>query len=295
MFRLGKKKKKIQSLENFRSPRNDPKCGKVPVPVFRLEKITSSENVENSSKSPVPVSHRAIRPSTYRQRRGMGGSLYKVIRILPSPGHSRSGERSRGHRRARYGSVRRGTTFILYVEARVSENRRARVEVNPAPRVLLDGRRESKTSIATTFGFERPPASAFTKAFAARPPAARAVCSSRAVRNRIKRKGFLPLRPTQSNLDYHVLMPPGVDAGGESELRTAQESDDRFLAPWSLSRDRAVGARSARLPRGACHARDSFRSPIRTFSLKRSYLVDPASSHMLVSKIKPCMSKYMPY
>ena len=24
------------------------------------------------------------------------------------------------------------------------------------------------------------------------------------------------------------------------------------------------------------------------------YLVDPASSHMLVSKIKPCMSKYRP-
>ena len=27
-------------------------------------------------------------------------------------------------------------------------------------------------------------------------------------------------------------------------------------------------------------------------SLYSSYLVDPASSHMLVSKIKPCMSKY---
>ena len=27
-------------------------------------------------------------------------------------------------------------------------------------------------------------------------------------------------------------------------------------------------------------------------SLQGSYLVDPASSHMLVSKIKPCMSKY---
>ena len=27
-------------------------------------------------------------------------------------------------------------------------------------------------------------------------------------------------------------------------------------------------------------------------SLEESYLVDPASSHMLVSKIKPCMSKY---
>jgi hypothetical protein len=26
--------------------------------------------------------------------------------------------------------------------------------------------------------------------------------------------------------------------------------------------------------------------------MESSYLVDPASSHMLVSKIKPCMSKY---
>ena len=26
-----------------------------------------------------------------------------------------------------------------------------------------------------------------------------------------------------------------------------------------------------------------------------SYLVDPASCHMLVSKIKPCMSKYKPH
>ena len=26
--------------------------------------------------------------------------------------------------------------------------------------------------------------------------------------------------------------------------------------------------------------------------VQRSYLVDPASSHMLVSKIKPCMSKH---
>lgn len=31
--------------------------------------------------------------------------------------------------------------------------------------------------------------------------------------------------------------------------------------------------------------------PVAAVSL-RSYLVDPASSHMLVSKIKPCMSKY---
>jgi hypothetical protein len=34
------------------------------------------------------------------------------------------------------------------------------------------------------------------------------------------------------------------------------------------------------------------RSSGRSFSYVSSYLVDPASSHMLVSKIKPCMSKY---
>ena len=31
---------------------------------------------------------------------------------------------------------------------------------------------------------------------------------------------------------------------------------------------------------------------ISRFGRKWSYLVDPASSHMLVSKIKPCMCKY---
>ena len=32
-----------------------------------------------------------------------------------------------------------------------------------------------------------------------------------------------------------------------------------------------------------------------SFVAVNSYLVDPASSHMLVSKIKPCMSKYKPH
>ena len=32
--------------------------------------------------------------------------------------------------------------------------------------------------------------------------------------------------------------------------------------------------------------------PFRRTQMGNSYLVDPASSHMLVSKIKPCMSKY---
>ena len=42
-------------------------------------------------------------------------------------------------------------------------------------------------------------------------------------------------------------------------------------------------------------ARAGPRVPLRCGRLKDSYLVDPASSHMLVSKIKPCMSKYNLY
>ena len=37
---------------------------------------------------------------------------------------------------------------------------------------------------------------------------------------------------------------------------------------------------------------DSIVTMIRLGLSDDSYLVDPASSHMLVSKIKPCMSKY---
>ena len=32
--------------------------------------------------------------------------------------------------------------------------------------------------------------------------------------------------------------------------------------------------------------------PLVPIVVRNSYLVDPASSHMLVSKIKPCMSQY---
>ena len=35
--------------------------------------------------------------------------------------------------------------------------------------------------------------------------------------------------------------------------------------------------------------------PLVPIVVTNSYLVDPASSHMLVSKIKPCMSKYKPH
>lgn len=79
----------------------------------------------------------------------------------------------------------------------------------------------------------------------------------------------------------------------EVYLANYAASDIRRPAPpvcvWRASRvDRAkaaaAGARAMvcghrRRPSGACAS---------------SYLVDPASSHMLVSKIKPCMSKYTP-
>ncbi len=49
----------------------------------------------------------------------------------------------------------------------------------------------------------------------------------------------------------------------------------------------AVDIHAARLARACTLRRAHVRSQVQC-----SYLVDPASSHMLVSKIKPCMSKY---
>ena len=63
------------------------------------------------------------------------------------------------------------------------------------------------------------------------------------------------------------------------------------LAHWTLVRDGMCGivlllvmtrlCSSAFMPDGCAFAQSHL-----------GYLVDPASSHMLVSKIKPCMSKY---
>ena len=39
-------------------------------------------------------------------------------------------------------------------------------------------------------------------------------------------------------------------------------------------------------------SRVSVKSKYTAAKLQHAYLVDPASSHMLVSKIKPCMSQY---
>jgi hypothetical protein len=62
--------------------------------------------------------------------------------------------------------------------------------------------------------------------------------------------------------------------------------------PWGLLRPRR-GPRGGRVSLGTASVNTlplSERSGLLAF--KGSYLVDPASSHMLVSKIKPCMSKY---
>ncbi|CAB4278653.1 unnamed protein product [Prunus armeniaca] len=66
---------------------------------------------------------------------------------------------------------------------------------------------------------------------------------------------------------------------------------------WGLrASDRPIRSVFARHVRLSCPAAST--RPARSFVLhgadvgKECYLVDPASSHMLVSKIKPCMCKY---
>jgi hypothetical protein len=62
----------------------------------------------------------------------------------------------------------------------------------------------------------------------------------------------------------------------------------------SKSRVALRGPPLLRRARGSfCPAREQ--GPARADSFGKSNLVDPASSHMLVSKIKPCMSKYKFY
>ena len=81
------------------------------------------------------------------------------------------------------------------------------------------------------------------------------------------------------------------------------DSNVRAIVTLGFSQINISGRESRRLSRdprsasGLCRYLDS--GPIASrcrFSipLSDSYLVDPASSHMLVSKIKPCMSKYKP-
>ena len=75
---------------------------------------------------------------------------------------------------------------------------------------------------------------------------------------------------------------------------TARLSRDAALLRWKTQRSPVL------LSSGAVRADGISLVAVCRFSalkLKQRfvrYLVDPASSHMLVSKIKPCMSKYKP-
>ena len=74
---------------------------------------------------------------------------------------------------------------------------------------------------------------------------------------------------------------------------------DRFLDRGSKGpgREKAIERHWCRLGNATQNRRVDVRrvsNPPRTPPHPARYLVDPASSHMLVPKIKPCMSKYKP-
>ena len=92
---------------------------------------------------------------------------------------------------------------------------------------------------------------------------------------------------------------------GPTDRRRPSHPPGRAPPPTSVRVPRAAQQRSSGVPRGTRRVRDpgsrpSGASPFPTGGSlpprgrRISYLVDPASSHMLVSKIKPCMSKYRP-
>jgi hypothetical protein len=64
---------------------------------------------------------------------------------------------------------------------------------------------------------------------------------------------------------------------------------------WSCARGMPLGSQEQRFPDRVTRRPRPSGSVLeltRRLSFKTCYLVDPASSHMLVSKIKPCMCKY---
>ena len=90
------------------------------------------------------------------------------------------------------------------------------------------------------------------------------------------------------------VLPSAGPARSAARPLCQQRTSDRAARPSESRAGRRGQRRSA--PRGRPRS-DSRRTAGRNAAASRqqpqsSYLVDPASSHMLVSKIKPCMSKY---
>ena len=75
---------------------------------------------------------------------------------------------------------------------------------------------------------------------------------------------------------------------GEPGKRTGWGKDSRVVGP----RGRTWNAQGTVVPREAGGVGGTTTRSGVGYLFGLSYLVDPASSHMLVSKIKPCMCKY---
>ena len=86
-------------------------------------------------------------------------------------------------------------------------------------------------------------------------------------------------RTTTSNLCSITAERTGQAPVHRRSQRGLPQRHKQLLVPGSCQPTRAL----------ACSV-----SPYVLVHMAGSYLVDPASSHMLVSKIKPCMSKYIP-
>ena len=72
--------------------------------------------------------------------------------------------------------------------------------------------------------------------------------------------------------------------------RSPPPGETRLLSWCGCSQTRRIGCSRPVRSSASCGVASSARGVATT----EGYLVDPASSHMLVSKIKPCMSKYKP-
>jgi hypothetical protein len=87
-------------------------------------------------------------------------------------------------------------------------------------------------------------------------------------------------RPPSRERPSGSLAPPGNRSDGLLRKRARRSRRSRIHCTANTPRSGGRSGAGARGPGPGASA------------VQRSYLVDPASSHMLVSKIKPCMSKY---
>ena len=97
----------------------------------------------------------------------------------------------------------------------------------------------------------------------------------------------------QTSSRWHVARNGQHQAAGAARARRAlAQACATAQPPTGAAAARATSAWREAAEKDWQRKRNQFK--LDTADATRSYLVDPASSHMLVSKIKPCMSKYKP-